>query len=118
VFVLEGLLMYLDDAAVDRVFSAVRTLQPSSGAVVLTVMERAPDGAARFHNATPLVKRLLAAWNEPFRSTLPRSELVPFLSRAGLRLLAVADSDDLHARYLARQRAPTARGEVVVAATR
>jgi methyltransferase (TIGR00027 family) len=119
VFVIEGLLMYLREPEVARVFVSLRRLQPGAGAVVFTVMEPAPDGAARFHNATPLVGRLLGAWNEPFRSRLPRGDVGRFLARAGLQLRTLADSDDLRARYLSRHPAPAlARGEIVVVATR
>jgi methyltransferase (TIGR00027 family) len=119
VFVVEGMLMYLDDARVGAVFAALRTLQEGSGVVIFTVMEPTADGAARFHNATPLVRRLLAAWNEPFRSTLPRAAIGPFLARSGLVLRALADSDGLRARYVPDDAAPPlARGELVVMAER
>ena len=119
VFVIEGILMYLDADRVDAVFAALRTLQEGSGVVIFTVMERAGDGAARFHNATPLVRRLLAAWNEPFRSTLPRAAIAPFVARSGLVLRALADTDALRARYLPGDAARRlARGELVVVAER
>jgi len=119
VFVLEGLLMYLTDAEVAAAFAALRVLQPASGTVIFTVMEPPPGGDARFHNATPLVRRLLAAWNEPFTSTLRRADAAAFLARSGLRLQEIADSDDLRARHLAPgDRVPLARGELIVIATR
>jgi hypothetical protein len=49
-------------------------------------MEPAPDGRARFHNATPLVTGLLALWKEPFKSALPRAEVARFLAPFGYRL--------------------------------
>jgi methyltransferase (TIGR00027 family) len=119
VFVLEGLLMYLTDAATAGVFAALGALQEAPGAVIFTVMEPAPDGGARFHNATPLVRRLLAAWSEPFTSTVARADAGALLARAGLRLHALADCDDLRARYLpASPGLPLARGELVAVAMR
>ena len=119
VFVLEGVLMYLAPADVDAVFAALRTLQPRAGAVVFTVMEPAADGVARFHDATPLVRRLLGARNEPFTSTLPRDDVERFVGRWGLRLDALADSAVLRARYLSPPGRPAvARGELLVLATR
>jgi methyltransferase (TIGR00027 family) len=119
VFILEGLLMYLTGAEVGAVFAALAMLQPTSGSVILTVMEPAPDGDARFHNATPLVRRLLAAWNEPFTSTLRRADAGAFLARSGLRLQEMADSDDLRARYLTPgSRLPLAQGELAIIARR
>ena len=119
VFVVEGVLMYLSHAEVEAVFAALRTLQPRAGAVVFTVMEPAADGVARFHNATPLVRRLLAAWNEPFASMLPRGEVERFVGRWGLRVDALADSAVLRTRYLSSASSPAlARGELLVLATR
>jgi len=119
VFVVEGLLMYLRDVEVAAVLAALAALQGSPGSVILTVMEPAPDGRARFHNATPLVQRLLAAWNEPFTWAVRRADIVAWLAGAGLRLQAMADSDELRARFLAAPRhVPLARGELVIIATR
>jgi methyltransferase (TIGR00027 family) len=115
VFVIEGLLMYLTEAQIAELFSAV------TRRVVFTQMEPAPDGRARFHNATPLVKGLLELWGEPFRSALPRNEAPGFLGRFGLRLRDLADSETLRARYLApsgRQDLVLAKGELVVVAER
>jgi methyltransferase (TIGR00027 family) len=118
-FVIEGLLMYLTDVEVSGVFAALRELQPGGGCVVFTVMEPAPDGRSAFHNATPLVKRLLSRWSEPFRSALPRDDAARFLERFGFRLRALAVAETLRERYLARsgrQNLALARGEMIVLA--
>ena len=115
VFVIEGLLMYLTEAEIGVLFSAV------TRRVVFTQMEPASDGRSRFHNATPLVKALLKRWREPFKSALPRDDAPRFLGRFGLRLRDLADSETLRARYLApsgRQDVVLAKGELVVAAER
>lgn len=122
VFVIEGLLMYLTDAQIAVLFAAIAELQRAPGTLVFTVMEPASDGRPRFHNATPLVTRLLSLWSEPFRSAMRRETLVRLAERfPGLRLRDLADSETLRARYLApsgRQDLPLAKGETVLVAER
>jgi methyltransferase (TIGR00027 family) len=118
-FVIEGLLMYLTDAEVAGVFTALRGLQRAGGSVVFTVMEPAPDGRSAFHNATPLVRRLLSRWSEPFKSALLRDDAARFLERFGFRLRALAAAETLRERYLApsgRQNLALASGEMIVLA--
>src|SRR5882672_6603976 len=118
-FVIEGLLMYLTDAEVGGVFTALRELQREGGRVVFTVMEPAPDGRSAFHNATPLVTRLLSRWSEPFKSALSRDDAARFLERFGFRTRALAASETLRETYLApsgRGNLTLARGEMIVLA--
>ena len=121
VFVIEGLLMYLTGAEIDGTFAALAGLQGPGGRVVFTVMEPAPDGSPAFHNATPLVTRLLARWSEPFKSALGRGDAPRFLARFGYGLRELADFETLRARYLApagRERLTLAQGEIVLVAER
>ena len=121
VFVIEGLLMYLTDAQIAVLFAAIAELQRAPGTLVFTVMEPASDGRPRFHNATPLVTRLLSLWSEPFRSAMRREAARLPEQFPGLRLRDLADSEALRARYLApsgRQDLPLAVGEMVLVATR
>jgi len=119
VFVIEGLLMYLSDAEVASVFAALREVARAGGRVVFTVMEPTRDGRSAFHNATPLVTRLLARWSEPFKSALGRDDAARFLERFGFHLRSRADSETLRAAYLAPARLESlalARGELIVVA--
>jgi methyltransferase (TIGR00027 family) len=119
VFIIEGLLMYLTDAEVGGVFTALRELQRAGGRVVFTVMEPTPDGRSAFHNATPLVRYLLSRWSEPFKSALPRDDATRFLARFGFRLRALAAAETLRETYLApsdRGNLTLARGEMIVLA--
>ena len=122
VFVIEGLLMYLTDAQIDVLFTAIAELQSAPGTLVFTVMEPASDGRPRFHNATPLVTRLLSLWSEPFRSGMRREAAARLAEQfPGLRLRDLAGSETLRARYLApsgRQALPLAEGELVLVAER
>ena len=122
VFVIEGLLMYLTDAQIAVLFAAIAELQRAPGTLVFAVMEPASDGHPRFHNATPLVTRLLSLWSEPFRSAMWREKAARLPEQfPGLRLRDLADSETLRARYLApsgRQDLPLAKGEMVLVAER
>ena len=122
VFVIEGLLMYLTDAQIDVLFTAIAELQSAPGTLVFTVMEPASDGRPRFHNAKPLVTRLLSLWSKPFRSGMRREAAARFAEQfPGLRLRDLAGSEALRARYLApsgRQALPLAEGELVLVAER
>jgi methyltransferase (TIGR00027 family) len=119
VFVVEGLLMYLADAEVSGLFTALREAGRAGAVVVFTVMEPAPGGRLAFHNATLLVRWLLWRWSEPFVSALRREDAARFLERSGFRLQALADSEALRARYLAPARLEglaLAQGEMIVLA--
>jgi methyltransferase (TIGR00027 family) len=74
VVVVEGLLMYLDKAATEILFTDLKRAQR----IVFTVMQ-----GPNFAQATWLVSRLLAHWREPFRSSLRLEEVAPFLAPFG-----------------------------------
>jgi len=105
-YIAEGLLMYLTTAEVDALFAAI------NGEIVFTVMEPAPGGRIRFHNATWLERAALALWKEPFTWALGREALGDFLAARGLRLREYADLAQ------AQPELELARGELVVHATR
>jgi methyltransferase (TIGR00027 family) len=121
VFVIEGLLMYLSQAAVNAVFNALSDARRARTRVVFTLMEPAPDGRLAFHNATLLERWLLSLWREPFHSAMPRGEIDAFLDFHGYSTMSITDADALRARYLAPSRRDAltlARGELVVVAER
>lgn len=89
-FIVEGLLMYLDDAQIAALFGAIAALQPPGSRLVFTQME-----VPQFRGATPLVTGLLALWSEPFRSMLARDRAEAFLARFGYRLAGLDDPDGL-----------------------
>ena len=120
-FVIEGLLMYLSGDELARVFGALSTVCLASGRIVFTVMEPTPDGRSAFHNATPLVRRLLSHWSEPFKSSLPRDDVARFLNGFGFSLLGFATAETLRSRYLTplgRGGMTLAQGEMIVVAER
>jgi methyltransferase (TIGR00027 family) len=119
-FVIEGLLMYLTEAQIAALFEALGRLQRAGGRVVFTQMEPAPDGRSRFHNATVLVRGLLALWREPFKSALPRERVAPFLKKFSYELLHMAGAADLKQQFLSNETAnlSLATGEVLFLAER
>lgn len=86
VFVAEGLLMYLSDEAVDRLFKSVAALAGKGSRFVFTFMERYPDGRVRFGRQSPLIDFWLTRRGEPFRWSRQRWEIEGFLERYSMRL--------------------------------
>ncbi len=116
VFVIEGVLMYLTQAEVSALFRLFGAHGSNGSRVVFTVMEPMTGGHIDFHNATPLVKRLLRLWREPFKCGIAAGELPAFLHRFGFVPSIVANADALRSRYLANFAGSppvTARGELV-----
>lgn len=121
VFVIEGVLMYLAPAVVSALFRLLGTLGGSGSRVVFTAMEPMSGGRVDFHNATPLVSRLLRLWREPFKSGIAAADLPAFLRESGFTASLVANAETLRSRYLAGFAGPppaTARGELVCVADR
>ena len=119
-FVIEGLLMYLAEAQIAALFQSLARLQHAGGRVAFSQMEPARDGRSRFHNATFLVRGLLALWREPFKSALPRERAALLLNKFSYELLSTAGVEDLRRRFLSRETAslPLAKGEVLYLAQR
>jgi methyltransferase (TIGR00027 family) len=116
IFVIEGVLMYLTHTEVSALFRLLGAHGGNGSRVVFTVMEPMAGGRIDFHNATPLVKRLLRLWREPFKCGIGTAELPAFLQRFGFVLNIVANADTLRGLYLADFAGDTpitARGELV-----
>lgn len=98
VLVAEGLLMYLDDPDVDRVFETARRVSgPGSRFLFSTVdrqcLNRPGDPVARF-------ARLLERVGEPIRSSQFARDLPGFSARRGFHCREVVDAAGLQQRYL------------------
>jgi methyltransferase (TIGR00027 family) len=121
VVIVEGLLMYLDHAEVRALIGMFGTVLGPSSRIIFSVMESTSDGRANFHNATPLVRRLLGRWREPFKSSLSAKELPSLLHGFGFGPVQIVNADFLRERYLPtfKSHTPvTARGELVCVADR
>ncbi len=98
-FVAEGLLMYLKEEDVARLFRSFRGLGGDGSRVVFSYMETEGDGKVRFRNCTRWVDTWLNVRGEPFEWGIPRAELPRFLEQQGLRLVELADARTLRERY-------------------
>lgn len=98
-FIAEGLLMYLSEAEVERLFSFVAGI--AGARFLFTFMESRADGRIAFRNSTFLVDLWLKLRGEPFRWGISRDRLPEFLDRQGLALSEFTDAAKLRRRYLA-----------------
>ena len=108
--------MYLTHMEFSTLFRLFGAHGGNGSRVVFTVMEPMAGGRIDFHNATPLVKRLLRLWREPFKCGIAMAELPAFLQRFEFVPNIVANADTLRGRYLAGFAGDppvTARGELV-----
>lgn len=95
IFVMEGLLWYLEPGAVQRILRAVRELAPPGTSVVFDYL--VADAAARGEARSQ--QRLSEQWGEPMCWAIGPAELPEFLSELGLQLLEDVDADELVRRY-------------------
>ena len=121
VFVMEGVLMYLDRSAVYALFEAIARQHASHIRVVFSALETMPNGRIDFQNATWLAKRLLHYWREPFRSSMSKDELSTVLTRLGYASVRTATTEALRKRYFPGSEsavAVVAQGELLCVADR
>lgn len=118
-FLCEGVLMYLEPVAVDRLFAALRALPCPSLRFAFTYMEPGADGSIAFAGSRPVVKAWLRWRKEAFTWGLARRDLEGFLASRGFALEQAADDGTLRGLFL--QGMPEARiaaGEKLALATR
>lgn len=98
-FVAEGLLMYLKEKDVARLFRSFRGLGGDGSRVVFSFMETEGDGRIRFRNCTRWVDTWLNLRGEPFEWGIPRVELPRFLEQQGLRIVELVDAQTFRERF-------------------
>jgi methyltransferase (TIGR00027 family) len=98
-FIAEGVLMYLDLPAVDRVFELCGRYG-SRSRFAFTFMERLEDGHVAFRNQNRHVDAWLRRRGEPFRWGVPCGELPSYLSHRGFTARSIVATDELRERYL------------------
>jgi len=104
VIIAEGVLMYLDEAAVVAFLAAAREASGPGSHLLLTTVGRDERGVVG--PGLGAVKLMLAMAGEPLRWGIARSDLEPFLSANGWSLADCPSSDELRSRYLT----PTGQG--------
>jgi methyltransferase (TIGR00027 family) len=116
-FLAEGLLMYLEEGAVDDLFRLMRRNCAPGSPILVTLLDRAEledeDGPV------PRAARMAAQVGEPFRSSYERRRIDGLLKKHGFRLREIADGTTLTAKYLkpAGLDRPVMPGELIVTGT-
>jgi methyltransferase (TIGR00027 family) len=97
VVIAEGLLMYLDDRAVDRLFGQVHMLSPAGVQFVFSHLVQWPSGPAGLRPRSRLIDAWLAWRGEPFTSAIAPHALPALLQRHGFSMIDSATPTDLAA---------------------
>ncbi len=100
IFLAEGLLMYLSECEVLRVFDFVRRQSCEAKRFVFTFMETYGKGRANFRHTTWLARLWLKLKGEPFKWGLDAKDAESFLVARGFRLRGIATSATLRETYL------------------
>lgn len=95
----EGLLMYLEEAAVRAMFGALRGRNSS---VAFTFMEKREQTVA-FSRRAWLIDRLLKLRGEPFRWGIAATDIASFLDSLGYEVIELVMPEELRKRYVAAE---------------
>jgi len=117
VFIIEGLLAFMDVEQRDRLFEFVNVLSGPGSSAVFTFMEREPTGRIHFRGATWLARAWWRLRGARFRWGPSRDELEEYLARRGFALKTVLTAGELRVQFLDGDRdVPLAEGEDVAIA--
>ncbi len=95
VVIAEGLLMYLDERAVDRLFGQVHALSSTAVQFVFSHLVQWPSGPAGLRPRSRLIDAWLAWRGEPFTSAIAPQALPALLQRHGFSMIDSATPTDL-----------------------
>jgi len=90
VFILEGVLMYLPEMDVCRLFRGLLQSQSDRIRVIFSFMTRWPDGGSGFRPHSGLIERWLALNKEPFTWAIEPEAVADFLAGNDFRLSEMA----------------------------
>ncbi len=96
-FICEGVLMYLEIAAISELFNAINQLTGEGSLLLFTSVE--PQGS-KANNTRALLYRYLDFIGEPIKWSLDSEKLPAFLHQQHCHLQARADTHELKRRYL------------------
>ncbi len=96
-FISEGVLMYLSQHDIGKMFDTLRRVSVVESQVVFTCLE--PKQSAR-NNMRSLLFAYLKAIGEPIKWMLPREEVAGFLAEHGCELVSYADTAELKRKYI------------------
>ncbi len=100
VFVVEGLLMYLNVAEIDYLLESIRQRSSRGSLLICTLMEPEPTGRLAFHNGSRVIDLWLHLRGESFRWGINRNQVAYFFSQRGFSLRSLVTDDDLRQLYL------------------
>ncbi len=100
VVVVEGVLMYLEKAAVESLLEAVCKLTPSGSMLLFSWFEVGPDGRINLGRFPRLMKLSFSLAGEPLRWTTTEADLIARLAHHDLRFDADPARYDLRRRFL------------------
>jgi methyltransferase (TIGR00027 family) len=96
-FLMEGLLMYLEAEAVIRLFGDICALPPTRTRIIFSFMSKWPDGSSGFRPTSRLAQSWLKWRGEPFLWSIEPHAISEFVSKRGFRLMEIALTQDLTA---------------------
>jgi methyltransferase (TIGR00027 family) len=120
-FIAEGVLMYLSQTDVSRLFDFIRDNAGAGSHFAFTFMEPLYNGKVNFHNRSKIVDLWMQIRGEPFTWGILRENLPQYLSSVGFAQEALATPDVFRKSYLAASaltQEPLAEGEYVCVAKR
>jgi methyltransferase (TIGR00027 family) len=120
-FIAEGLLMYLREADILRLFEGIREASKRAARCrfVFTFLEPQANGHTNFAHSHPILNGWLCLRGEPFRWGIRADELPEWLAGHGLAVQAIVTPTELRARYLDEPVAPIrTNGDILCVAER
>lgn len=96
-FILEGLLMYLTETDVTRLFGEIHSLPPARARIIFSFMSEWSDGSSGFRPESRLVQSWLKWRGEPFMWALRPAVMPDFLATLGFRFIEMALTRELTA---------------------
>lgn len=95
VYVLEGLLMYLDEPTIDRLFGVLQDIPTPRLRVIFSFMTKWPDASSGFRPRSRWIDRWLEGRGEPFTWSLEPDRVADFLATHGFTLDEMASTREL-----------------------
>jgi methyltransferase (TIGR00027 family) len=110
-FILEGVLMYLPEHAVGRLFGFMQSLPRTRAKVLFSFMTKWPDGSSGFRPHSRLIHCWLAIRGEPFTWSIEPERIAGFLAEHGFEWLETALGTTIEGENLvmAASRSPTSQ---------
>jgi methyltransferase (TIGR00027 family) len=113
-FIAEGLLMYLEPAVIDELFTSLRRTSGARVRIAFTFMEPQEGGRIAFGGQTRLVDLWLKWRGEPFKWGIKRGDIKSYLALQNYSVLELVDTEAFKRLYLAPrglEDAPLADGD-------